>query len=168
MSKDLSAIFNQIIKVYTNKPELAQAEYQAKTRLVENLKTEAQVGSHKVVIDEPKEMGGSDEGPNPLDTFLATLGTCQEITYAAYAAVMGIKLEKVEVEVKGDIDLRGLLGIGDAKPGFRKISYLTKIASPEPKEKIQQLVAAVEAHCPVLDSIKTPIEVEGRVEIIVV
>ncbi|GAB6171017.1 OsmC family protein [Paradesulfitobacterium aromaticivorans] len=166
MSKDLQGIFNQVIKAFTKRPELAQAVVQANTKLVENLKTEAQVGNHTVVIDEPQEFGGSDAGPNPLETFLASLGTCQEITYAAYAAVMGIKLDKVEVEVTGDIDLRGYLGIGEAKPGFRKISYLTKIASPEPKDKIQQLAAAVEAHCPVLDSIKTPIEVEGRVEII--
>lgn len=166
MSKDLQEVFSQVIKAFTKKPELAQAVYQAKTKLVENLKTEAQVGNHIMVIDEPQEMGGTDAGPNPLDTFLAALGTCQEITYAAYAAVMGIKLDKVEVEVKGDIDLRGLLGIGDIKPGFRKISYLTRITSLEPKEKIQQLIAAVEAHCPVMDSIKTPIEVEGKVEII--
>jgi uncharacterized OsmC-like protein len=102
---------------------------------------------------------------HPLETFLAALGTCQEITYAAYAAVMEIKLDKIEVDVKGDIDLRGYFGIDEVKPGFSKITYVTRIVSSEPEEKILQLVAAVEAHCPVLDSIKTPIQVEGRVEI---
>lgn len=162
---DLGSIFNQIIKVYTKKPEQAKATFESTTSWSGNLKTESQVGSHPLVIDEPKEMGGTDAGPNPLDTFLATLGACQEITYAAYASVMGLKLDKIVVEVKGDIDLKGLFGIGDTKPAFSKINYVTRIISPEPEEKIRQLVTAVEAHCPILDTIKSPISVEGHVEI---
>lgn len=163
---DLQTTFNQLIKVFTKKPEQAKVVFEAKTTLVGNLKTESKVGNHQLLIDEPKEMGGTDSGPNPLETFLATLGACQEITYAAYASVMGLKLDKLEVTVKGDIDLRGLFGIGEVKPGFGKISYVTRIVSPEPAEKINELVAAVEAHCPVMDTIKNSISVEGRVEIL--
>ncbi|WP_366922065.1 OsmC family protein [Metallumcola ferriviriculae] len=165
MSKDLHAVFNQVIKVFSRKPEMAKSVYSIKSRLVENLKTESRAGSHTLVIDEPQELGGTDAGPNPLDTFLVALGTCQEITYAAYAAVMGLKLDKVEVDVEGDIDLRGMLSIDDVKPGFSGISYVTRITSPEPEEKIRQLVTAVEEHCPVMDTIKSPTMVAGRLEI---
>merc|ERR1712070_120473 len=42
-------------------------------------------------IDEPETMpGGTNQGPNPLDVFCGSFGTCQEITYKMYATVMGI------------------------------------------------------------------------------
>ena len=34
-------------------------------------------------------------GPNPVEIVLAALGTCQEITYRAYATALGIPLERV-------------------------------------------------------------------------
>ena len=37
---------------------------------------------HEMVIDEPTSMpGGNNKGPNPLDLFCSSIGTCQEITY---------------------------------------------------------------------------------------
>lgn len=61
---------------------------------------------HKLVVDEPPDLGGSDAGPNPVELVLAALGTCQEITYRAYATTLGIPLERVSVNLTGTIDLK--------------------------------------------------------------
>ena len=45
-----------------------------------------------MLVDEPRDIGGSDEAINPVELVLVALGTCQEIMYAAYAAVMGIQV----------------------------------------------------------------------------
>jgi len=39
-----------------------------------NLKVEARIGPHRLLVDEPVESGGEDSGPMPSETLLAALG----------------------------------------------------------------------------------------------
>ena len=47
--------------------------------------------------------------------------TCQEISYKAFATVMGIEVKSVACSVEGELDLRGFLGV-DESVGFTKIT----------------------------------------------
>ena len=79
-----------------------------------------------------------------------SLATCQAITYRIWAAELGIALDRIEVEVVGDIDLRGLLGVDDAEPaGYQKLTLRVSLTGPEP-ERYEELAEAVDRHCPVL------------------
>jgi len=148
-----------------NNPDTAKVVFRAETKLVDGVNCTAKVRDfNEMVIDEPPLLGGSDKGMNPIELIAAALGTCQEIMYAAYAAVMDIKLDAVTVDVKGRVDLRGLFGLDESVPaGYSTISYITKISSQEENEKVEQLVQAVESHCPVLDTLVRPISVSGKV-----
>ncbi len=63
------------------------------------LKQEITAGNHRLVADEPKEAGGSDEGPDPYSLLLAALGTCTSMTLQLYAKRKNWPLEKVEVRL---------------------------------------------------------------------
>ena len=39
-----------------------------------NLKVEARIGPHRLLVDEPLEGGGEDSGPTPSEMLLAALG----------------------------------------------------------------------------------------------
>ena len=39
-----------------------------------NLKVEARIGPHRLLVDEPVESGGEDSGPTPSETLMAALG----------------------------------------------------------------------------------------------
>lgn len=164
MKRDLKTTFDTMIRVFGRKPKEAQTTYTAESEWKENLLIETKMGEFTQLIDEPPTMGGTNQGPSPLDIQMAALGTCQEIMYVAYAAVMGIELEEVKVRVDGDIDLRGMFGMDNVPAGFSKIDYVTQIKSSAPKKQLEQLVQAVEANCPVMDSLKRPMEVSGKVE----
>lgn len=99
---------------------------------------------------------------NPVELVLVALGTCQEIMYAAYAAVMDIKLDSVTVDVKGYLDARGLFGMAEVPAGYDKIRFETNISSSADAEQIRQLVETVESHCPVLDTLTRSVETTGR------
>ncbi len=54
------------------------------------------------LADEPPEVGGTDEGPNPYEILLGGLAACIAITLRLYANHKGIQLEGVGVELEFD------------------------------------------------------------------
>src|SRR5215831_3796604 len=67
-------------------------------------------------IDEPCELGGSNLFANPQEHLIAALNACITVGYVAQCALRGISLEKLEIETRGEIDLRGFLGLDVAVP----------------------------------------------------
>ncbi len=163
----LKEAFHKVIDAIKSDPKNASAAFMAKTELVEGVKCRAKVrGFPPMTVDEPPELGGTDAGMNPVELLLVALGTCQEIMYAACAALMGIPLNKVTVNVEGSLDLRGLLAMDDLVPaGYSSISYETTIDSDADDDTLKNLVDMVDAHCPVLDTLTRPIEVSGSVSV---
>src|SRR5689334_14952606 len=56
-------------------------------------------GGHRLVIDEPEDAGGGNEGPSPTRTVAAALAACTAITVEMYADRKGWTLGDVEVQV---------------------------------------------------------------------
>lgn len=160
----LKETLEQLIARTAAQPQQAVSTFSAQTALREGLTVDARIRQFDLIIDEPTSLGGADLGPNPVELVLAALGACQEIVYKAYATVLGIPLQGVEVKVYGDIDLRGFLSISDRVPsGFGHISYETILYSDAPEADLEKLRAVAEAHCPVLDTLQRPITVRGTV-----
>lgn len=157
----------QTIEAITKNPKCAKTVFRASTELVEDVRCSISVREFAPMkVDEPAELGGTNQAMNPVELVLGALGTCQEIMYAAYAAVMGIRLESVKVDVKGFLDLKGLFAMDETVPaGFTKICFETTLNSPADRQSLEKLVAVVESHCPVLDTLKRPVEVTGTVSI---
>lgn len=162
----LKQSLSQLLHTIQNEPENAKVTFQAKTKLVENVRCSAKVKRFSFNFDEPELLGGDNTAPNPVEYVLASLGACQEILYNAFATFNGIPLESVSVDVKGDIDLRGLFGIDNIKPGFQEVEYITNIKSSADPEVIEQLIQTVEKNCPVLDILSRPIKVKSKINII--
>jgi uncharacterized OsmC-like protein len=122
-------------------------------------------GGHSLIVDEPTTMpGGTNAGPNPLDLFCAAFGTCQEITYKYYADVLGIDCQSVACKVEAPIDLGGLVGVAPDAVGLTNMSATITIESDASEEALAQLKGAVDAHCPLVDSISkaTPVSLAWK------
>ncbi len=163
----LKEALSKTVQGIQQNPVMSQVVFEARTALVEGVRCTGQVRDFApILVDEPPELGGGDKGANPVELLLVSLGSCQEIMYAAMAAMMGIKLDEVKVNLKGSLDLKGLFGMDPAvPPGYQKISYETILKSSAPEAELRKLIEAVESHCPVLDTLVRPIAVSGKVTI---
>src|SRR5690242_18380002 len=66
-----------------------------------------EIGSHQVMADEPRDKGGDDEGPSPLDLLAASLASCTAITMEMYAKHKGWDIGQVEVSAEFTLAERG-------------------------------------------------------------
>jgi uncharacterized OsmC-like protein len=154
-----SLIENTRKKVADN-PAKAQVLFTAQGTLVGYTEVDIRTGVHTFKVDEPPALGGGNVAANPVQYALASLGSCQAITYRLWAAQLGISFDKLTVRAEGDLDIRGLYGFDDAvRPGFTAVRVEVTIAGPESAERYAELAAVVDEHCPVLDLFKNPVPV---------
>lgn len=147
-------------------PVLSKAVFKSETRLVQGVLCNATIRQFNLNVEEPAELGGNDIAPNPVELVLAALGTCQEILYGAYSAVLDIPIETVKVNVKGSLDLKGLFALDDnTEAGFQEITYETEIISPAEENDVRKLIELVENRCPVLDTLTRAVKVKGTTKI---
>ena len=72
-------------------------EVRAKLTMKEGFRTQITAGGHQLIADEPKEAGGTDEGPSPYELLLAALGACTAMTLKMYVERKKLPITDVEV-----------------------------------------------------------------------
>lgn len=105
-----------------------------------------------------KGVGGAGTGACSGDLLLGALAACAQITCQMVAAAMGIPIERIEVRVEGDLDLRGTLGISKDVPiGFESIKLHFEIAAPTATaEQLRGLQEKTEQYCVVMQTLVKP------------
>jgi putative redox protein len=68
---------------------------------------EVEIREHRLIVDEPEDKGGGDQGPTPTELLAASLASCTAITIEMYADRKEWELGDVEVtadftEASGD------------------------------------------------------------------
>ena len=138
----------------------AHAVFTAQGTLVGVTEVDISTGSHTFKVDEPPALGGADAAANPVQYALASLGSCQAITYRFWAAQLGVELDSITVRVEGDLDLHDFFDLDDTvRPNLTAIRVEVTVAGPESQQRYAELAAAVDEHCPVLDLFKNPVPV---------
>src|SRR3984957_17310721 len=94
-------------KAITDDAAAAQAAFTADGTLVGVTEMDIRTGAHSFKVDEPPALGGADIAANPVQYALASLGSCQAITYQFWAEQLGIGFDTLSVRLEGDLDIRG-------------------------------------------------------------
>ena len=110
-------------------------------------------------------VGGPGTAACSGDLLLGALAACAQITCQMVASSLGIETDRIEVQVEGDIDLRGTLGVSREAPvGFEAIRLRFEIDAPAASaEELDSLVAKAERYCTVLQTLRQPPLVEAGV-----
>lgn len=119
-----------------------------------------------IPVDEPVELGGMGQAPNPQEVLFAALNACMIVGYVAGAAAEGIQLDKVEIKADGELDLRGFLGLDpNVSPGYEKVRYAVHIKGDGTPEQFARIHHAVMATSPNRWNLTNAIQIEGRLVI---
>lgn len=128
--------------------------FKSTTKLTEGMRVECTAREHQILLDEPKELGGTDTGMNPVEAVLSALGACKCIVARCFAKAHGVDIKDFKVELEGDLDPDGFMGKNkEAKIGFSEIRSKIYIESNSPKEKIEEFVEFIDRTCPVADTL---------------
>lgn len=106
------------------------------------------------LMDEPADLGGTDEGPNPMEFVLAALNGCNGVMIPLISKEINFSFSDIEFDSTGIIDIRGLSGVEGVSPHFQKVRFDVKITTDESDERIQLLKETVEKRCPVYNLLK--------------
>ena len=102
--------------------------------------------------DEPPVLLGENHAPNAVETVLHALASCISVGFIYNAAAQGIKVDDLKMDVEGDMDLHGFLGLSDnVRPGYENIRLNYRIKADAPEEKLKELCDHVQKTSPVLD-----------------
>lgn len=182
MAENVTGVFNgidtgslrEVVEAVAADPAKGMVRFQVATAWQGQMRCETKVSSwmlggqtlphsHTIVIDEPPELLGKDEAPNPQEVLMAAMNSCIMMGYVGQAALLGITLEKLEIETEGDLDLRGLFALDPAIPaGYETIRYRVHIKGNGTPEQFQQIHEAVCATSPNFYNITRPIKLDAK------
>ncbi|HUX98489.1 MAG TPA: OsmC family protein [Candidatus Deferrimicrobium sp.] len=102
---------------------------------------------HVVLTGSPPGLGGDDKGASPLLLTLGVIGACIGTVIKFWAKLMKVKIDDIDISMRGNINLCGIFGIGDHKAAFTDLKPVVRITTSEDEAKINELLKNVDAHC---------------------
>ena len=156
---------NEFAQAVRDDPEKAKLTFSAKTAWRDGAATETRARDNLIAADEPEVLGGSDSAADPVELLLASLTSCVSIGLVTHAAKRGVELRDFEIDVEGDLDVRGYLGDEGVRPGFSAVRYTVRVDSDAPAETINEIVRTAERASPMFDNISNGVPVSSQLEV---
>jgi uncharacterized OsmC-like protein len=103
-------------------------------------------------------VGGAGTAACSGDLLLGALAACAQLTCQMVATAMGVEVRSVTVNVDGELDLRGTLGLDpDVGAGFETIRLRFEVDAPDATdEQLESLFEKTERYCTVLQTLTSP------------
>jgi len=114
--------------------------------------------------DHPEVFASEDNGATPVEIVLAALASCLTAGVATVATNRGVQLRSVTADVRGTMDIQGILGIdGDIRNGFDRIDVTYDIDADASRADIEAIVAQSQKRSAVFDVVTNPTTVQVTV-----
>ena len=116
---------------------------------VSGTKSVATARGKSVIIDEPLQRGGTDEGPMPVEyVFMGLLG-CTHVISNKLARANGISFTSMDIDIKVTMDSHGTRLINPIDVPFPEVTLFIKADYEGPRDGALQVVEKLRQHCAV-------------------
>ncbi|HSR63445.1 MAG TPA: OsmC family protein [Gammaproteobacteria bacterium] len=170
---DMDRLYQTLDAIKTD-PSLARFEFRARNNWINGGENRSSIkdfyGVHReddsrrepfvFTNDEPPVLLGENKGANPVEVLLHALAGCVTTTTVLHAAARGIRITELSTELRGEMDLQGLLALDDAvSPGYEQIRIRMHIKADCSEEELDELLDVARGHSPVCTTVCRPVPV---------
>jgi uncharacterized OsmC-like protein len=113
--------------------------------------------------DEAVERGGGGSAPSPLRYLLSSLAFCQQGWFAKAAALTGLEIEDLEIDVHTYMDMRGEHLVGDVPAHPQWIVVETHVAGAGDPDRVLATSDEASARCPVRALLARAVPIHERI-----
>lgn len=125
-------------------------------------KTVVETRGFELTVDESEAMGGTDDGPNPLEYLAGAHAGCLNVTGQIVADDMGLELHGLNIAIEGDFNPAKIEGEPtDDRAGYQEVRVTIEADTSVDEATLEEWIKLVEERCPVSDNIgnTTPIDI---------
>jgi uncharacterized OsmC-like protein len=156
---DLRSIQKPLKEKYRSDPNSSRITLNAHTAESDTpIACSVEVGQKLIEAQAHRGVGGPGTAACSGDLLLGALAACAQLTCQLVAVAMGIPVEHIRVDVEGEMDLSGTLGISKEVPiGFQSIHATFDISAPQATpEQMAALKEKTEEYCVVMRTLQEP------------
>jgi len=164
-ANELRALQAPLKEQYKENPSTALVTLRASGRL-DGSGVSCRVETGRALVDAGLHpaTGGTGLQACSGDMLLEALAACAGVTLRAVATALEIPIEGGTVEVEGDLDFRGTLGVDKEVPvGFQGIRMNLKLDTNATQEQLDTLLKLTERYCVVLQTLRSATPVQAAI-----
>lgn len=123
-------------------------------------RTEIETRGFKLIVDEPTELGGTNQAPNPVEYILAGYAGCINVVAHITAKELNIDLKDLQISIEGDLNPARLFGTSySERAGYQSLEVKLKTKNVIAESLRNKWLQQIENRCPVNDNLRnsTPI-----------
>ena len=163
--KEKAVQLQKFLKLFKRKPEAGVLKPSAKAYTKNGLVI-LKAGNVTWEEDLPPSLGGKNTTIGPLQHLLGSLAGCGAgILKNTLAPLMGVSVGSVEVDVKCDFDVGGVLGVEGAVGDITNVSFTIIIHSDDRPDKIEEMFEVWKQRAPVFLCFQKPVQISTNLVI---
>ena len=113
-------------------------------------------GELELNADFPPFLGGEGRAPSALAYCFYGAMSCYGSTFATQAAMAGIVLDEMKINLKLNVDFRGALGLGSFPP-LKDFQFNVQVKSSASDEEVQKIKQLTDERCPAIWAMQNPV-----------
>lgn len=135
-------------------------KFSIESKSVSPARTEIETRGFKLIVDEPEELGGTNQAPNPVEYILAGYAGCINVVAHITAKEFNIDLKDLKISIDGDLNPARLFGQSyQDRAGYQTINVQLHTNSTIDQQVKSKWLKEIENRCPVNDNLRntTPV-----------
>ena len=105
-------------------------------------------------IDEPLERDGTNQGPTPTETLMASLMGCTNVIAKRIAHGMGVEMGEMQIALTASFDRRGTMLLEEIEVPFQDVVLDITVATNATPEQLETIKTDLARFCPIAKVIR--------------
>ena len=164
---------NGLIEVMKKNPDKGRVTFYSKSRWQDGMRSFTGFTGYKIdgtmvheknrefvlLGDESVELSGTDTAPGAVEELMYAVSTCVIAAANMNAALMGVKLTRLDVDIESDLDLHGLLGLDpNVRAGLTNVRMGITIAGDADEATLKKIATLGYEYSPVSETTRNGIK----------